>query len=66
MGRGTYKCIGINLANAEMCMAIAAIARYEMELCDTNEDDVRFQYDYHVAFPKLDTKGVRAKVISRL
>lgn len=66
MGRGTYKCIGVNLANAEMCMAIAAIARYEMELFETDEDDVKFQYDYHVAHPKLDTKGVRVKVYSRL
>lgn len=66
MGRGTYKCIGINLANAEMCMAIAAIARYEMKLYDTDEDDVRFQYDYHVAYPKLDTKGVRVQIMSKL
>ena len=66
MGRGTYKCIGVNLADTEMYMAIAAIACYEMELFETDEDDVKFQYDFHVAHPKLNTKGVRVKVASRL
>jgi cytochrome P450 len=66
LGRGTYKCIGINLANAEMCMALAAVARYDMELFETNEDDVKFLYDYHVAHARLDSKGARVKVISRI
>jgi cytochrome P450 len=65
MGRGPYKCIGINLANAEMCMVLAAVARYDMELFETDEDDVRFQYDYHVSSPKLDSEGVRAVVIAK-
>ncbi|KAF2649416.1 cytochrome P450 [Lophiostoma macrostomum CBS 122681] len=66
MGRGTHKCIGINLANAEMCMAIAAVARYEMELFETDEDDVKFLHDYHVSHPRLGSKGVRAKVVSKV
>lgn len=66
MGRGTYKCIGINVANAEMCMVLSAVARYSMDLFETDEEDVKFKYDYHVAHAKLDSKGVRAKVISKL
>lgn len=66
MGRGTYKCIGINVANAEMCMVLAAVAGYELQLFQTEEDDVKFLYDYHVAHAKLDTEGVKARVVAKL
>jgi len=65
LGRGPYKCVGINVANAEMSMALAAVAKYNLELFETDEEDVKFKYDYHVAHPKLDSKGVRAKVIGK-
>ena len=57
-GRGPRRCIGINLAQAELCMVIAAVARYEMQLFETDRDDVTFRHDYHIAHPRLDSKGV--------
>lgn len=62
MGRGPYKCIGINVANAEMSMVLAKVAGYEMRLFETGEEDVRFKFDYQVAHPRLGSKGVRATV----
>jgi len=60
--KGGRNCIGINLAHAEMFLAIAAVARYDMKLFETDIDDVQFKYDFHVAYPRLDSKGVRAMV----
>ncbi|KAH6681450.1 cytochrome P450 [Halenospora varia] len=58
--KGSRSCVGINLAHAEMFLAIAAVARYDMKLYQTDETDVKFQHDFQVAFPKRDSKGVRA------
>ena len=63
--KGGRNCIGINLAHAELFLAIAAVARYDMKLFMTDISDVEFQHDYHVAYPKLDSKGVRAVVQGR-
>ena len=60
--KGGRNCIGINLAHAELFLVIAAVARYDLELFETAKSDVKFQHDYHIAYPKLDTKGVRAVV----
>lgn len=60
--KGGRNCIGINLAHAELFLVIAAVARYELELFETDESDVEFQHDYQIAYPKLNTKGVRALV----
>jgi hypothetical protein len=60
--KGGRSCVGINLAHAEMFLAIAAMARYEMRLYQTDVSDVKFKHEFHVAFPKLDSKGVRAIV----
>ena len=60
--KGVRQCIGINLAYAEVYLALAAAARFEMELYQTDESDVRFKHDFHAAFPKLDSKGVRVVV----
>ena len=60
--KGGRNCIGINLAHAELFLVIAAVARYEMELFETDTSDVEFRHDYQVAYPKLDTKGVKALV----
>ena len=61
-GRGHRKCIGINLANAEITLAIAKAVMYDMELYETDERDVKFQYDYQISMPRLDSKGIRAVV----
>ena len=64
-GRGPRKCIGINLAHAELYLTIAAVARFDMTLFETDERDVKFQHDYQVAHPRLDSKGIRAMVLGR-
>jgi hypothetical protein len=58
-------CIGMHLANAELAAAITAMARWDMELFETTEDDAKFLHEYHIATPRLDSKGGRARVISR-
>ena len=60
--KGGRNCVGINLAHAEPFLVIAAVTRYELKLFETDASDVEFQHDYHVAYPKLDSKGVRATV----
>ena len=64
-GKGPRKCVGMNLAQAELCLTVAAMAKYDMELFETGERDVRFQHDYHVAHPRLDSKGIRATVLGK-
>ena len=60
--KGGRICIGMNLANAEMFLVLAAVAQYDMELFETDLSDVQFKHDFHVAYPKLDSKGVRVMV----
>jgi len=64
-GRGPRICIGMHLANAEMAMALAAVARWDMRLFETTEEDVAFRHDYHVLCPRLGSKGVRVRVLGR-
>jgi len=63
--KGGRSCVGVNLAHAEMFVAVAAVARYEMRLYGTGSEDVEFRHDYHVAYPRLGSKGVRAEVLGR-
>ena len=60
--KGDRNCIGINLAHAEMFLALAALTRYDMELFETDLSDVQLRHDFHVAYARLDSKGVRAMV----
>ena len=58
-GKGGRKCLGIDLARAELCLVTAALVKsFEMVLWDTDESDVTFMHDYQIAMPKLDSKGV--------
>lgn len=50
------------LGNAEMSLVPAALAEYDMELYVTDKSDVRLKYDFRIAHPKTDSKGVRAIV----
>ncbi len=59
-------CIGMHLANAELVAAIAAMAHWDMELFDTTEDDAKFLHDYHIATPRLDSQGVRVRVVCKI
>ena len=63
--KGARQCIGINLAYAEMYLAIAAAVHFDMQLFETDESDVRFKHDFHAALPKLGSKGVRAMVLTK-
>ncbi|KAL9058180.1 MAG: hypothetical protein Q9162_001904 [Coniocarpon cinnabarinum] len=65
-GKGARRCLGLNLANAELLLCLSAVVRYDMELYETTEEDVRFQHDFQVAHPKLDSKGIRAVVRGKL
>lgn len=60
--RGSRNCLGMNLAQAEMSLALAVLYRPngpKFELFDTDESDVRQAHDYLIPLPKLETKGVR-------
>ncbi|KAL2818345.1 cytochrome P450 [Aspergillus granulosus] len=64
--KGGRRCLGIELARAELCLVIAALVRgFDMTLFETDADDVAFLHDYQVAMPKMGSKGVRvmAKVV---
>jgi len=65
-GKGGRICLGIELARAELYLVTAALVRgFEMSLWKTDESDVTFLHDYHVAMPKLNSKGVRVLVTAR-
>lgn len=54
--------MGIELARAEMYLVVARLVQmFEMELWETGPGNVAFLHDYHVAFPRLDSKGVRVR-----
>jgi hypothetical protein len=56
----------VSLAWAELYLTLGIILPcFEMELFETDVDDIAIKYDYLLMAPKLDTKGVRAKVKSR-
>jgi hypothetical protein len=56
-----------SLAHCELYLALAAVfRRFDMELFDTDVSDVRLQHDMFIPFPKLDSKGVRVKVVKQL
>jgi len=66
--KGTRQCIGMNLALAELYLCLFSIFRryggpedkgLRMELFDTTIEDVNFQYDLFVPFPKKGSQGVR-------
>lgn len=62
-GRGARQCVGMNLAEAEMHMTLAAVFRKlgrRMELYDTERQrDVDVRHDFFVTNPSLDSRGVR-------
>ncbi|GAE00276.1 cytochrome P450 [Paecilomyces variotii No. 5] len=65
--KGSRKCLGIELASAELCLVIAALVRsFEMTLYETDARDVSFEHDYQIAMPKMGSKGVRATVKFRV
>ncbi|WYZ45823.1 hypothetical protein EsH8_IX_000048 [Colletotrichum jinshuiense] len=62
-GKGSRQCLGINLALAELHCTIAALfTRFDFELFETDESDVRMAHAWLAPYPKLDSKGVRVRV----
>ena len=63
-GKGSRSCVGINLAWAELYLALAYIVtRFDMELYDTTaERDVLIARDFFVGVPREDSRGMRVKV----
>ncbi|OLN80972.1 Trichodiene oxygenase 7 [Colletotrichum chlorophyti] len=65
-GKGSRQCLGINLAYAEMFLALATIVqRFDWEMFETTLDDVVCKHDFFIAVPDLRSKGVRAKLSRR-
>ena len=66
-GRGTRQCVGMNLAQAEIYMALATIFRNlgdKMRLYDTvRERDVDVKHDFFITSPSLDSRGVRVTLL---
>ncbi|KAK8123580.1 Cytochrome P450 monooxygenase sdnE [Apiospora kogelbergensis] len=63
--RGSRSCLGINLAWAELYLALAyVIARFDLVPYDTvAERDVHIDRDLFVGVPKPESKGIRATVV---
>ncbi|CAG8956484.1 hypothetical protein HYFRA_00003870 [Hymenoscyphus fraxineus] len=61
--KGGRKCLGIELARAELYLVTAALVRgFEMGLWKTEEGDVGFERDFQVAMPREGSVGVRVLV----
>jgi cytochrome P450 len=65
--KGTRGCLGINLAYAELFLALGYIfRRFDMELFETGIEDVRFVRDGFMPMPYQGSKGIRVKIKSEL
>ncbi|KAL4734454.1 cytochrome P450 [Aspergillus similis] len=63
-GRGNRNCIGMNLAYAELYNTLAAVVRrFDLELYQTSEEDIRFVRDMLLPRSKDGPWKVRVKVV---
>ncbi|KAK5088912.1 hypothetical protein LTS08_000688 [Lithohypha guttulata] len=64
-GKGSRSCVGINLAWAELYLALAyVVSRFDLEIFDTTaERDIMINKDFFVGIPKPESKGVRVRVV---
>ena len=63
--RGSRNCIGMHLAYAELYLALAALfapGRFQFELFETDESDVKIVHDFVNTSARLDSKGIRVLV----
>ncbi|KAK5169323.1 uncharacterized protein LTR77_005298 [Saxophila tyrrhenica] len=66
-GKGTRMCIGINLAHLELYVQLAQVfRRFQLELYETDTSDVELAHDFFLPSPKLDSKGVRVRVVGKV
>ncbi|EEP75342.1 conserved hypothetical protein [Uncinocarpus reesii 1704] len=62
--KGSRQCVGINLARAELLLAIPKLFRQlKFELYETTVEDVTLAHDLFLPFPKKGSKGVRVLVV---
>ncbi|KAL4941900.1 hypothetical protein BDV06DRAFT_222655 [Aspergillus oleicola] len=67
-GKGGRKCLGVELARAELYLVVAGLVRVfelrgvEMRLYETGREDVEFVSEYQIAMPYSGSRGVRAVV----
>ncbi|KAJ5629520.1 cytochrome P450 [Penicillium herquei] len=58
--KGGRKCLGIELARAELCLVVASLVqKFDMTLWETDVSDVAFVHEFVVAMPKFSSKGVQ-------
>lgn len=64
-GHAAYETLCFDsLAYAELYLTLAKIIpRFEMDLFETTVEDVEPERDFFVAVPRLDSEGVRVKVV---
>lgn len=62
---GSRRCLGQNLALAELSLALAVFFRPggpRLELFESDTSDTNHVHDYVVPLPRLNTKGIRVTV----
>ncbi|POR37823.1 Trichodiene oxygenase [Tolypocladium paradoxum] len=65
--KGTRLCLGINLAYAELYMAIAKIASsFDMDLFETTTDDLEVYHVRVMGYPRKGAGEVKAKVVRKV
>ncbi|KAF2162127.1 hypothetical protein M409DRAFT_69340 [Zasmidium cellare ATCC 36951] len=63
-GKGPRSCLGINLAWMEFFMMVGRLFRqFKLELYGTDESDVKLAHDFFLPSPRLDSKGIRVRVL---
>ena len=63
-GKGSRNCVGMQLAYAQLYTAIAVVhRRFELELFETEDGDVRPSRDLFTAGVKVDSKGIRVRIL---
>ncbi|PYH88418.1 putative cytochrome P450 [Aspergillus ellipticus CBS 707.79] len=66
-GKGSRRCLGVNLAYAQITITLATLLRqFEFELFESTIDDVTPARDCFIAYPRKGCKGVRFRVIGRV
>jgi cytochrome P450 len=66
-GKGTRNCIGQNLGEAEIYITLAhTVMTFDMELLETDMSDVQMTRDWYVPQLRLDTAGVRFRLVGKL
>lgn len=64
--KGSRQCIGINLAYAELFIGLATLIRQlggNLQLYETNVEDVEFHHDTFIPGIKPESKGVRVLIL---